>query len=368
MAITTNQRLAASNSAVTTAAGEPASAEAVRNILLAYIAENGGGGVDLTAPGPIGATTPGSASFTTLAASGVASLSNGTAALPSLHFGDSTTGIYRNASTRIGITTNGVLRVAIYDSGMYMSSGALGINTSNWFRIGAGGVELTTTTGGGTYAPLYISNLTASGQVFGTSTSYNTPVFVVGSSLTSGMSATGTVGPTIISGGVGIATFHGTNGVLLKSTLPLAWSNAEVNGAADTGLSRKTATGGTIRVGNGTANDASGSIELANLTASGTITATPNTLTGAGAISISTSCNGYISTGAAQALTLADGANGQIKTIIHTSDGGSGVLTPTTKPSTYTTITFTNVGDAVTLQFITGTGWCIIGIYGAVAA
>ena len=110
-----------------------------------------------------------------------------------------------------------------------------------------------------------------------------------------------------------------------------------------------------------------GAVTCAAITASGVFVATPNTLTGVGAIGVSTSCTGYISTGGAQALTLADGVNGQIKTIIHTSAGGSGVLTPTSKAG-YTTITFANVGDSVTLQFITGTGWCITGIFGAVAA
>ena len=352
MAITTNQRNAASTSAVDKAAYAPTSTETVRNILLAYIAENGG--VDLTAPGPIGGTTPGSASFTTLAASGVVSLSNGTAALPSLHFGDSTTGIYRNASGRIGITTTGVVRVAIYDSGMYMESGALGINTSNWFRIGAGGVELTTTTGGGTYAPLYISNLTASGTL---------TTSVAGAASTPAVSVTGAPYT------AGTAT---TNHPLVYAnggTAPTTWSTAgtyfginAVSGFSGNLIDLRVNGGASVfKVSN------AGVVTCTSVTASGVFVATPNTLTGAGAIPVSTTTTGYISTGAAQALTLADGANGQIKTIIHTSDNGSGVLTPTSKAG-YTTITFLNVGDSVTLQYITGTGWCIIGIYGAVAA
>lgn len=83
-------------------------------------------------------------------------------------------------------------------------------------------------------------------------------------------------------------------------------------------------------------------------------------LSGAGAILVTTGATAFTSTGAAQALTLADGVAGQRKVISHVSDGGSGVLTPTTK-SGYSTITFTNVGDAVTLQFYTTAGWIIIG-------
>jgi hypothetical protein len=83
-------------------------------------------------------------------------------------------------------------------------------------------------------------------------------------------------------------------------------------------------------------------------------------LSGAGAVNITTDATALTTTGASQALTLADGTNGQVKKIAHVSDGGSAILTPTTK-SGYSTITFTNVGDAVTLQFFTSAGWIITG-------
>ena len=97
------------------------------------------------------------------------------------------------------------------------------------------------------------------------------------------------------------------------------------------------------------------------------IITTPQALSGAGAVNITSSATAYTSTGAAQALTLANGTAGQIKTICHVVDGGSGVLTPTTK-SGFTTITFNNAGDSVTLQYHTTAGWCIIGSYGATIA
>lgn len=83
-------------------------------------------------------------------------------------------------------------------------------------------------------------------------------------------------------------------------------------------------------------------------------------LSGAGAVNLTTGATAFTSTGGSQALTLADGTAGQRKTIAHVVDGGSGVLTPTTK-SGYSTITFTNVGDAVSLQYFTTAGWIIIG-------
>ena len=103
-----------------------------------------------------------------------------------------------------------------------------------------------------------------------------------------------------------------------------------------------------------------------NVLFAGAVIATPQALSGAGAVNVTTTCTDFTSTGAAQALTLANGTAGQIKTITHVVDGGSGVLTPTTKIG-FTTITFTNVGDAVTLRY-TAQGWSIIGIFGAVAA
>ena len=104
-----------------------------------------------------------------------------------------------------------------------------------------------------------------------------------------------------------------------------------------------------------------------NLTSNGALISTPQALSGAGAVNVTTLTTAFTSTGAAQALSLADGTSGQLKTISHVVDGGSGVLTPTTK-SGYTTITFTNVGDSVTLQYHTTAGWCIVGVFGAVPA
>ena len=71
-------------------------------------------------------------------------------------------------------------------------------------------------------------------------------------------------------------------------------------------------------------------------------------------------------TGSAQALTLADGTAGQLKTIVHAVDGGSAVLTPTTKIG-FSTITFTAVGESATLVY-TAAGWAIVALNGAVAA
>lgn len=98
----------------------------------------------------------------------------------------------------------------------------------------------------------------------------------------------------------------------------------------------------------------------------GGVQASVQSLSGAGAVNITDMFTSLTTTGAAQALTLANGTAGQIKIISHVVDGGSAVLTPTTKIG-FTTITFTNVGDSATLIYTTA-GWAIIGISGAVAA
>lgn len=99
---------------------------------------------------------------------------------------------------------------------------------------------------------------------------------------------------------------------------------------------------------------------------SGVVTASNQSLSGAGAVSITTGLTSLTTTGSAQALTLADGAVGQVKIIVHTVDGGSAVLTPTTKIG-FSTITFTAVGDSVYLIY-TATGWAVVGSKGVTIA
>lgn len=81
------------------------------------------------------------------------------------------------------------------------------------------------------------------------------------------------------------------------------------------------------------------------------------TLSGAGAIDITNRIT-KLTTTAADALTLADGVEGQEKIIVMIADGGDGTLTPTNLAN-LTTITFNDVGDAVTLVFL-GTEWWVV--------
>jgi hypothetical protein len=99
---------------------------------------------------------------------------------------------------------------------------------------------------------------------------------------------------------------------------------------------------------------------------SGDIFSSIQSLSGAGAVNLTDMMTSLTTTGASQALTLADGIAGQIKIITHTVDGGSAVLTPTTKIG-FSTITFTNVGDTASMIY-TSAGWAITGSRGVTIA
>jgi len=88
------------------------------------------------------------------------------------------------------------------------------------------------------------------------------------------------------------------------------------------------------------------------------------------AVSVAVTTTALTTTGVAQAITLANGTNGQIKIIAHIANGGTGtaVLTPATSAADYNTITFSSVGDTATLQYHTTGGWHILSLRGAVAA
>lgn len=106
-----------------------------------------------------------------------------------------------------------------------------------------------------------------------------------------------------------------------------------------------------------------------NQTINGAIIGNVQALSGAGAVDVVSFATAFTSTATGNALTLANGTVGQIKTIAYVAEAAgadTGILTPTTRVG-YSTITFTNVGDSVTLQYFTQ-GWAVIGVRGATVA
>ena len=99
-----------------------------------------------------------------------------------------------------------------------------------------------------------------------------------------------------------------------------------------------------------------------------TVVAT-ETATGGGsavALSLNTAHSAIVTSGA-QAFTLANGVDGQIKTISMVTDGGNATLTPATLNGG-TTIVFDDVGDGVVLMYNTTGGWAVLANNGATVA
>jgi hypothetical protein len=89
-------------------------------------------------------------------------------------------------------------------------------------------------------------------------------------------------------------------------------------------------------------------------------------LSGPGAVNITTLTTNFTSTATGNALTLANGSTGQVKTVIYIAEaagGDTGVLTPTNRLG-YASITFNAIGNTATLQY-TGAAWAILAVNGA---
>ena len=126
---------------------------------------------------------------------------------------------------------------------------------------------------------------------------------------------------------------------------------------------------GPVRSGNGfqsITKDASTGAVTVNSSFGKDVVLSTQSLSGAGAVDITNAFTSLTTTGAAQALTLANGSVGEMKVIVHAVDGGSAVLTPTTKIG-FSTITFTAVGDSAMLIY-TSAGWAIVGSKGVTIA
>ena len=90
-------------------------------------------------------------------------------------------------------------------------------------------------------------------------------------------------------------------------------------------------------------------------------------LSGAGAANNTTLTTQLTTTGSNQAITLANGTNGQIKIVTMVVDGGDAILTPATFANG-TNITFGDVGDTVLLVYNNTGGWALVSNTGCTVA
>lgn len=230
----------------------------------------------------------------------------------------------------------------------------------------AGYLTAATPVSGPTMGASTVSTLTATGAITAQSTLSVAGALTASAALTVGttLAVTGAVTNSSTVNNVGAVT----NGSTLTQTGIATFNAAPVFAA---GLTASGAVANNFSGSSGTFLTSTGLNTIGGdlLMASGKIVGfgAPQALSGAGAVDVVSLATLFTSTGGAQALTLADGTRaGQIKFIMHVVDGGSGVLTPTTKTN-FTTVTFTNVYDWAALMW-SGSAWRPLAYSGAVFA
>ena len=203
----------------------------------------------------------------------------------------------------------------------------------------------------------------------GTVTSVNiTPgsgISVTGGPITTTGSMTVTnIGVTSLTAGSGIS-LSGSNGAVTIATTALYTGTVTSVIVSSTSLTisgSPITTNGTITIDLPTNTVVTGNITSGNL-----ITAGRLLLSGSEDLAPSAAANllltaSYFTTVAAETATLAAGTAGQIKTFMMVADGGDMVITVTNagwQSSGTGTITFNDIGDGCTLQYINSKWYCI---------
>jgi len=209
-----------------------------------------------------------------------------------------------------------------------------------------------------------IANGSSVGTVTSVAATPGVGIQITGSPITTSGTLTITnTGVTRLTAGTGI-TLSGSNGNVTIST-SLSGGTVTSVGVSSTSL---TVTGspvvssGTISVEIPTDPTITGTLTSGNLSSNGTLRLTGSEdLANGGAANLLVTASYFTTTGAETA-TLAAGTNGQIKTFMMVADGGDMVITVTNagwKTSGTGTITFNDIGDACTLQYINSKWYCI---------
>ena len=333
----------------------------------------------LTTPGAIGGTTASTGAFTTLAASTFLDIA-ATAATA----GTATAGVIRQAGTRL-LHSYGTQNLFLGDgAGNFTLTGSAntGIGRVALSQIESGGQNIAI--GDGTMYQLKTGDYNlAIGR-----SSLN--VLVSGSQNT----AVGASALLLATGGSNVGIGHqagyrlgsGNGNVIIgqNSLLNAANSNATLSSTgnctligtyAEVTTSGQTTASYRTAIGAASTATADNQVMLGRaadiVTLPGGLVTVPIAQTATtAAVSVAVTTTALTTTAPAQAITLANGTNGQIKIVTHiaSSGGGTAVLTPATSAADYNTITFSSVGDTATLQYHTTGGWYILSLRGAVAA
>jgi len=162
-----------------------------------------------------------------------------------------------------------------------------------------------------------------------------------------------------------------TSGTLTNCTgLPIANTTGTLPvNRGGTGSTVATGTGNVVLENTPTLTTPNIGVATAISIATGPVFGTIQSLSGPGAVDITSLTTAFTSSGTGDALTLADGAAGQFKNIVYVAQvagADTGILTPANLGNG-TTITFNNVGDSCQLQYV-GTNWWVVSLNGAVVA
>ena len=301
-----------------------------------------------------------------------------------------------NANTNtITITNTGVTSLTAGDGSITLSSttgniiitassGGNGGGVSNVNVIGASSNARITSSGGPIISSGVITvDLANSGAIAG---SYTYPTVTVDqygrvTSIANAASVGTVTSVNMITSGIGIQLSGGPittagNITILNTGVTRLNAGTGINVSSSNGnvtISTTTASGTVISVG-----VSSSSLVVSNspITTVGTISVElPANLSVTGQLLLSSSQNlanggaanlatvaSYFTTSAASTATLAAGSTGQIKTFMMVADGGDMVITVTNagwKSSGTGTITFNDIGDGCTLQYINSKWYCI---------
>ena len=300
-----------------------------------------------------------------------------------------------NASTTLTITNTGVTSLTAGDDSITLSgsngdiiitsgnsSGYSGVSNVN--VIGASGNARITTSGGPVISTGIITlDLANSGVSAGT---YTYPTITVDqfgriTSANSGNSVGTVTSVGLITSGAGIqlsgSPITSSGNITIINTgvtrltagtgisLTASNGNVTISAAISSGtVTSVTVNSSTLNVTNETVTTA-GTIDIdlaADVPVTGKLTLSgAHALTNGGAANLSVTAE-YFSTSAAWTSTLAAGTAGQVKTFMMVADGGDMVMTVTNagwKSSGTGTITFNDIGDGCTLQYINSKWFCI---------
>ena len=370
----------------------------------------------LTTPGAIGGTTASTGAFTTLTSSSTTdSTTTATGAIQTLGGLGVAKSIFAGGNVNIPATTSTAGQITQASTRIFHTYGTLnlfvGANSGNFTTTGAGAnlglgsLSLNSLTSG--YKNVAVGSAALQSVQAGFS---NVAIGeAAGNSITSGASNVligGNTGQSILStsnntaigfqamfvgtgsSNVALGTYSGYSVSSGSSNVLLGMhaGRAELGGAAITSGSFNTmlgdqtsaflATGSyQTAIGAGAICTAINQVMIGRSTESvalpgGLVTVPIAQTATTAAVSVAVTTTALTTTAPAQAITLANGTNGQIKIVTHiaSSGGGTAVLTPATSAADYNTITFSSVGDTATLQYHTTGGWYILSLRGAVAA